>query len=191
MIEKWLDLLSSMEIIENLDYGIEIPSTRELEKFEAQVGMVLPSDFKNFCSFFGTGGFSSDLRIYCPPDLGFSEIALTAIKNEINMFPHGQSRFMDVDDIRDLLDSALLFGDSSCADIFFGDLRTYNELDRSYDIYWADGDVFNGNIRQLGRNFFEFVRDFGVGTKLYEIIPLKIQLPSEQISPTFTRFMRR
>jgi hypothetical protein len=191
MTAKWQDLFATIEIIENIGDEIEIPSECEIETFETQLGIVLPSDYKSFCNFFGTGGFTSDLRIYCPPYLELSNIALTAIKNEINMFPHGQSRFMDVDDIKKLLDSALLFGDTSCADIFFWDLKTYNALDCSYDIYWADGDVFDGYIQKIGRDFFEFVRDFCIGDKFSEIILLKGQTPSKQGKPAFARFVRK
>jgi hypothetical protein len=191
MRDKWQDLFATIEIIQNFDDGIEIPDEREIEIFEEQTRIVLPIDYKYFCGIFGTGRFTSDLMIYCLPSSKSSDIVLTAIKNEIDMFPHGQNRFMEVDDIKNLLDSALMFGDTSCADIFFWDLKTYNALDCSYDIYWADGDVFDGYIRKIGRDFFEFVRDFCIGDKFLEIILLKGQTPSKQGKPAFARFARK
>ena len=186
MIEKWQSLLNQLEIIET-PYGSEFWSQDELDAFENEMHIIFPIGYKEFCQVFGTGCFGDFISISCP-NLKFSNICLEAIKSDIIGFPDPeQEKMMDRESLLSLLDSAFVFASESCGISIFWDLRSYNELDKSYDIYWANSDCFSGNIYKLGRDFYEFVSEFCLGTKSYEILPEREWPPQESLQKTFTR----
>lgn len=186
MIERWSFLLNELEIIET-PYGSEVWSKEELDSFENETGIILPAEYKEFCQVFGTGCFGDFVSIYCPnPQL--SSICLGAIKDEITRFLDPcHEKIMDRKSLINLLNSAFVFGSESSGISIFWDLRSYNQVDESCDIYWANSDCFSGNIYQIGRDFYKFVTEFCLGTKSYEILPQKEWPPQEAIQGTFTR----
>lgn len=186
-MEKWEHLLAQLEI---LSCGQEIFSEEELRNAEAKAGFVFPLEYKRFCQVFGTGMFGQFIGISCPTDywLESSRVQLEAIRYDIlNLSSNEQSQIMNMDPILELLDAAFIFGDDSGAHVALWDLRTYSESDLSYDIYWMASDEFDGNIYRIGRNFFEFVRDFCLGNKAYEILPCSMHPSQGAIYLTFTR----
>lgn len=186
MIENWQALLAQLEVIDS-SFGSEIWSEEDFQAFEIKTGIILPTEYKEFCQVFGTGCFGDFVSIFCP-NIQLSNICLEAIKDEITEFPHQDlEKMLDRKSLIQLLDSAFVFGTEPRANSIFWDLRTYSELDKSYDIYWANSDCFDGEIYQVGRNFSEFVRDFCLGTKSYEILPERKHPLPEALQPTFTR----
>ena len=186
MIERWQSLLDQIEIIETPD-GSEFWSQEEFSEFENETGIILPVEYKEFCQVFGTGEFSSFIGIYCP-NLQFSNFCLKAIKDQLAELPNSRhGRIIDREALIKLFNSAFVFGSEPSSISIFWDLRSYKEVDDSYDIYWASSDSFNGDIYKLGRDFYEFISEFCLGTKSYEILPEKEWRPQESLQRTFTR----
>jgi hypothetical protein len=86
-----------------------------------------------------------------------------------------------------LLDCSFVFGSEPSANSIFWDLRSYNKLDKSYDIYWANSDCFSGDIYKIGRDFYEFITEFCLGEQSYEILPEKEWSSKKALQKTFTR----
>ena len=68
----------------------------------------------------------------------------------------------------------------------FWDLRSYNNSDKSCDIYWANSDCFNGDIYKIGRDFYRFITELCLGEQSYEILPEKEWRLRESLQRTFT-----
>ncbi|MEE3719501.1 hypothetical protein V2H45_22410 [Tumidithrix elongata RA019] len=64
---------------------------------------------------------------------------------------------------------------------FWFDLRTYG-LDESYDIYYLSTGDELAIVKLSERNFFDFVREYCLGTKLYDPVamPENMVIQSEQ-----------
>lgn len=186
MLKRWQTLFDQIEIIET-SCGSEFWSYQEFSEFENETGIFLPADYKEFCQVFGTGEFGSFVSIFCP-NLRFSNFCLKAIKEQLFELPDSHyGRVIDRETLASLFNSAFVFGsEPSSISIFWG-LRSYKEADKSYDIYWASSDGFKGDIYKLGRDFYEFVSEFCLGTKSYEILPEKEWRPQELLQRTFTR----
>lgn len=167
-LEKWRKLLREIEVtLEINDEPLHL-NEEQLLDFESQAGVMLPSGYKEFCQIFGRGGFCDDLvqwSIDCPDlkdiegHLISSADIIAAQKSSLS-----QCKNRDLVEVQRLLDSAYLFGMGPSIILIF-DLRTYSELDESYDIYAIDDD---GRFYKVGRDFFEFIRDFCMGTKAEE-----------------------
>lgn len=187
MSNKWHILL---EQLEEVDYnlGSEIWNDKQFQEFESQTGLILPQDYKDFCQIFGTVGLGNYVRIYCP-DLAFSNFSIETLKEDItdNYLFLGQKN-INIETLEELLNSAFVFADNDVADVFFWDLRTYNSSDQNCDIYMAGTDCFGGDVYKIGQNFYEFVQNFCLGTKAYEVLPESIQPDLESIRPTYSRF---
>lgn len=185
LIEKWQFLFSELEII---DEDSEVLTEEELQEFENDKDVVLPLEYKIFCQVFGTGLFGDFVFVAAPSNefYKFSEVAVNGIRNELKFFP---SRDLSRDKaLEDLLDSAFVFGgDSVWGNLGFWDLRTYSELDQSYDIYWIGADLMDEDACLIGRNFFDFVQGFCLGTTAYDVLPGSKQPDSKTIYNTFTR----
>lgn len=186
MLEKWQALIAQLEVHESSN-NQEIWIPEDFQAFEAETGIILPDSYRGFCQVFGTGLLGDYMRIYCP-NTYLSNVTIEAIKNEISQFLDPMySKVMDVRSISKLLDSAFVFGDNASADVVFWDLRTYRESDKSYDIYLANSDCFDGEIHQVGREFYEFICDFCLGMKSYEVLPESMRPLPEALTRTFTR----
>lgn len=184
-MEKWQSLFSRLEII---DEDEEILTEESLQEFENDKDIVLPLEYKNFCRVFGTGLFGDFVFVASPSHefYNFAEVALEGIRSELKLFPsHDLSRDQELEE---LLDSAFVFGgDSVWGNLGFWDLRTYSESDQSYDIYWIGTDLLDEDAYLVGRNFFDFVQDFCLGTEAYKVLPDLKQPESQVIHSTFTR----
>ena len=72
----------------------------------------------------------------------------------------------------ELLKSALIFGFHNGETAFFWDLRTYDPQDDAYDIYYYD--IYESQDEQpvkIGRNFTDFICDFGYGQLSCQLMP--------------------
>lgn len=182
MLQQWRSLLVEVEIIEE---GSEVLDEEELSRFEVENNILLPVEYKEFCQTFGTGLFANSIRIYSPSQflVEYSRGSLETISEQIDLFP---SENLTRDrSLQSLLENGFVFGNDFGANIAIWDLRTYSDLDKSYDIYWIDIDAEDENLYRVGRNFFEFVTNFCLGRGTYEYLPEDKRPPSN--IQTFTR----
>ena len=196
MISKWQALFEEVEIIDR-KLGAEIWNVDEIYTFEKNTGIKLPADYKEFCQVFGTGQFGNYVNIYCP-NINVSEIYLNAIKLDIQAIKDNINSYLftkkhkkgDVkfDLIEELINSSFVFGDNVVSDVFFWDLRTFRDSDKSYDIYMANSDCCDGDIYKIGRDFYDFIYNFCLGMKCFEILPETMHPSHEDIRYTFTPF---
>lgn len=182
-MQKWKTLFQQLEVIETSD-GQAISSEEELFTFEMETGIILPSEYKDFCQVFGSGRFGDLVKIFCPSrDLLFESIeSIKYLKEQVEKYP-SKNRQWDRQ-IQTLLNSALMFGGDDRVNIALWDLRTYEESDKSYDIYWVKYDDFEDEIYRVGRIFFDFVHDFCLGRKSYKRLPKSMR---PEPCNTFTR----
>jgi SMI1 / KNR4 family (SUKH-1) len=184
---QWRELLSTLHVTE--EEGTELSSEHDLSNFELEFNVRLPSGYKHFCQIFGTGLIGDFLRIYCPSrNLVGSQEVIMGMAEQLRDHPSGNAK-RDQEYI-ELLNLSLGFADDFGNVMFSWDLRTFSELDNSYDIYcgvWESPDEDDPIL--VGRDFFEFIQDFCLGRRAYEILPdsLKCIVP-EEIPLTFERF---
>ncbi len=155
-IEKWQELLNHYKI-----EGEIAPVISEvLNEFESQVGILLPSQYKEFCQTFGSGMFAkTEFYIDCP-SIEKLDILLMSDTEMIGACKNAYKNYGSPVRIMELLDSAYVFGSGQGYVLFFFDLKTYNEEDESYDI-WGVGEPSSRDlaIYNLGRNFYQFIYD--------------------------------
>lgn len=160
--------------------------------FESQVGFPLPTEYKEFLQVFGPGSLGHGFFYVYYLDLEFSQTALGC------QLDSGNEGFLkdalgwvageeyvtpeEAENARSLLKSAFAFGGSSRQETLFWDLRTYREIDQSYDIYIARLDQIPVRIC---RSFFEFVHDICFGLSPQAVFPLQLQPYLEEINLIF------
>ena len=200
MKKDWQELFDQLEIIENDRFGTEIWTKEEIRSFENKNNIILPNDYIEFCQIFGTGIFGDYVSIHCP-NIKISTLQIKPLKDEIcRFFKTKNTKIIDVNEritkivntkyLNKFLDSAFIFGGTSCADIIFWDLLSDSESDNSYDIYLTNNDCFDGIIYKFGRDLYEFIQNFALGAKYYEILPKSMQI-SPEVPPvsSFTRYI--
>ena len=184
MLKQWQTLFAELEIVEQ---NPEVFSEEEISRFEGENKVFLPTGYKEFCQIFGTGSFGDSIRIFCPNQslVEYSELSLESISENIELFPSGR---LDRDgSLQSLLKNSFVFGDDFGADIAAWDLRTYSNLDESYDIYWIDIDASDEDLYRVGRDFFQFVTNFCLGKGAYDFLPEE-KRPLTSIPQRFTQF---
>lgn len=181
-MQRWQALFEQVEVI---DRGTPQNCTEaDLLIFEAQTGIVLPAGYKEFCQVFGSGIFGNYMQVDSP-DLNFSRENIGYLKEELR-FQAEWDESIDIESIESLLNSAFIFGNNAHSDMLLWDLRTFSESDKSYDIYLAP---FSGPaVHLVGRDFAEFIRDFCLGMKAFDLLPEDMQPHIQELHPTFTRF---
>jgi hypothetical protein len=186
MKDKWQALLKTLEI-ESGSY-LHPCDENKITEFEAKFGITLPSEYKLFCQVFGSVSFGNEVYIGCADfniesqrDL-FREILTGWSKHEGYKDFDNNLEKEAYDKICELVEHGMRFGGTPInASDFWFDLRTYG-LDESYDIYYVStGDEF-AIVKLPERNFFDFVREYCLGTKLYDPVsmPENMVIQSEQ-----------
>ena len=185
MIKQWMSLLKEIEIKPN-QFGSEFKTLNELNKLENEIGFIFPVGYKEFCQVFGTGCFGDFITIFYP-NIRFSNDCLDAIKNEIIEFPDlPHEKMMSKQSLICLLNSGFVFGREASGISIFWNMNSSDISDKSCDIYWANSDCFSGDIYRIGRNFYEFITEFFLGTKSYKILSKKEWKPKDYLQKTFT-----
>jgi hypothetical protein len=184
MIQQWQALFAELD---TTNEGQEILSTEELQEFEMQNRIILPTEYREYCQVFGTGLFGHGIRIYCPTPalLEYSKASLESIKEELKMFP-SDNRERD-NRLKALMGSGFVFADDFGANIALWDLRSYSERDDNYDIYLVDIDGSDEELYQVGRSFFEFVCGYCLGRAPYSFLP-EDKRPEVDTPQIFTSF---
>jgi WD40 repeat protein len=185
---KWQHLLAQLETIA-VDEWQEIWNEHQFFTFESETGIVFPADYQEFCQIWREGMLGEYMRIECPNIK--SQLGMLNLKEEFNNFVVNNSHNYDVNSINDLLSHSFVFAENYYTDYVFWDLRTYSELDKSYDIYLGRWEGFEGEVYKIGRSFFEFVCDFCLGMKAYEVLPEWMHPQPQELHHTFTRFGHR
>jgi len=170
MLEKWRCLLTETKIVYKWMNELSILNSEQLLEYENQVGLLLPSEYKEFCRIFGYGIFTKYwFNIECPKltNPGRKSIPHSDTRAAIkDSYPYSE-------DIYALLDFAYIFGVGDGFTFFLFDLRTYSKVDRSYDIYVLDDERSN-SLYYLGRSFFNFVQDMCLGERTLSEFPTLI-----------------
>lgn len=182
-MQRWQALLTQLEVIDKSRQTK--PTEADLLAFEAQTGIALPAGYKEFRQVFGSGTFGDFVNIYggCP-NVKLSEELIGFLRQSLERVAEWY-RSLNIEPLESLLNSAFVFGGTSRAESFLWDLRTYNETDQSYDIYLARID--DSHVYLVGRDFYEFVRDFCLGMKAFEVLPEGLRPDPQEIYPTFNR----
>jgi hypothetical protein len=182
ILQRWQTLFNQLEVI---DRGNSVTSSKaELLAFEAATGIILPLGYKEFCQVFGWGTFGNFVDIYGKPNMELSEELIEYLKIELKQLKKWDS-FLNLEATETLLNSAFMFGGTSRRESFLWDLRTYSESDQSYDIYLAR--LGHLPVYLVGRDFIEFVRDFCLGMKAFEVLPQEMWPSPKELSLTFSR----
>ena len=189
-MQAWLEIASIHTFRGNGDRNTR--TEEQLHSFEADNGIILPTEYKNFCKVFGSGVFGHYLTIYSPE---FEQVYVNYLRMELEDsvgiedselgYRLRDGETLPVEAIRRILDSAFIFGGASNAELFFWDLQTYDPHDESYDIYITRVEDFPG-IYLVGRNFLEFIQTFGRGNGSYGSLPEWAQPRIEDLTGTFT-----
>jgi len=179
-LSKWTELLTELSVYGNSE-DIQRLDQGDFDAFESQNNVRLPQDYKYFCQVFGTCKLGDFIFVYCPTKyLVYSQEDIDGMIEQIFMFSSTDNSQRDENYIQ-LLQSSFKFADDGIGAIIFWDLRTYSEVDDSYDIYWAGWEIPESEDPVLiGRDFYEFVKEFCLGQKSYKVLPdPEISCPTE------------
>jgi hypothetical protein len=164
-LQKLQSFLARIEVVETEQR--EQMSLDEVQLAETKLGCKLPADYQYFCQEIGTGRASGAFDLYCMNDINIQDsVEVTAdmidrIKSRVSEPPLPDRQ--DAEYI-ELLQSALIFASFNSDRVMFWDLRTYDTVDDSYDIYWYD--IYEPNFYQpilIGRSFTDFLINFCYG----------------------------
>ena len=180
----------------------------DLKRLEVELGVIFPVGYKEFCEVFGSGMLGGFVRVFCPcfPE-GLANgrntsITLRALQRSLGLEALEQELSWEIDRqskghtrvdsakltlLKRILPEALPFGDDPNAHIYLWDRISYDELDQSCDIYMVPTDDLDGTTL-VGRDFFQFVRDFCLGSRASEVLPSKFRFYEEFTGKTFLRF---
>lgn len=190
MIQKWQTLLAQLEAEERPGYigQKDICTEADLLAFEAETSIIIPVEYKEFCQVFGTVIFGDYVRFFCP-NIKYSEEDIHSLKFGLEL-QENNGLAIDREAIINLLNSAFVFANTCNGESILWNLKTYSELDKSYDIYLVPGNDID-NVYQVGRDFFKFVCDFCLGTKSHELLPKYRRPKMRELRRTYTRFSIR
>ncbi|MGL6341956.1 MAG: SMI1/KNR4 family protein [Waterburya sp.] len=164
-MQKWLNLLQSITLTNAFSERVII-SQSQLSNFEAETGIILPAEYKNYYQVFGSGMFGELVTIhYLSPSLvEVSKNLIALVKQQIKKYPS-----KDKSSERKLvswLNHILIFASDERGNVAAWDLTSFNESNSSYDIYWIQIDDFDDEIYKIGSDFFDFINNFCLGKKI-------------------------
>lgn len=170
-LERWRLLINQLEIIPG-DHGCNPLTTNEehLLEFEDRAGFVLPQGYKEYCQVISSGIFGPHwFRI---DKLDAPEVHLASTSNAKSTYEiyNGELPL----EVKDLLDAGFRFGAGvEFYLLFFFDLRSYQEIDKSYDMYaLCERDIVY--IYNLGRDFYSFIYDICIGSRAEKDFPAMV-----------------
>ena len=177
-LNKWNLLLEQTEIkYESYDGNYQLTgnaktsTTEDLTKFEKTNRIILPQEYKEFCQVFGDGEFGyTQFAINIPGQQEGEEIAyvrqtmIETYQDIKESVVSGSFRYGISTDARSKIENSYRFGTGQGYINFVFDLTSYSEIDLSYDIYAFKCDSHPSHIF-LGRDFFEFIKDFCLGER--------------------------
>jgi hypothetical protein len=183
ILTKWRLLLSNLDVVSPNYYpgrtvSLSTLSSAELSRIEDENDLIFPDEYKAYCQVFGDGIFdSTEFQISPPHPLNFDRYLISK-KIELEAC---QDSYPWSDNCLDLLGNAYALGYGAGDVQFMFDLRTYNNVDRSADIYGVA--CYGGYIHSFGRDFFAFINDYCIGQKAELDCPQLLEhIPSDSSS---------
>ena len=190
--DKWQTLIKETQLI-----GLENSTccSEDFERAEREIGVKFPDGYQAFCNVFGSGMFGGFVEIYCPCSLNIGNFSLPVegLKAELLWERERQAQGapgtsdVKLDLVETLLSNAFVFGTDPNAHEILWDLGSYQDSDQSCDIYLIPSDDLE-QTTLIGRDFYEFVRDFCLGSKAQKVLPPRINFYSELTGRNFYRF---
>jgi len=165
--------------------GRDTCSIKRLDEFERKIKHTLPQDYKTFCQVFGNVILGDYAQIFCPDAIDtslFYEAAMLDLE-----YQNLSSLKIDFSYARHLISSCFPFGKNSNGDYFAWNINTYSEQDKSCDIFLIPTQGME-SIYFLCRSFSEFVCDFCLGDKLFQVLPAHICPKPNEIRRTYAQF---
>lgn len=205
-LHRWLTLLEDLKVT-----GAPRSScvSTDLARLEVELGITFPTAYKEFCEVFGSGELGGFIRIFCPcsvtPAEPISENSLSrwldlqgssgldALKQELSWelgrFNKGTSTADGalLIKLERILNAAFVFGDDPNAQVYLWDLSSFDQTGQMCNIYLIPTDDLKG-VTYIGSDFFEFVRDFCLGSKAQEVLPARFKFYEEFTGKRFLRF---
>lgn len=166
IIQRWENLLATLTVLRKNSH----PCTEaETEIVEKELGFNFPVGYQEYCHVFGSGslgqGISRDFfRVYCPCcpesslDIRRTGHNLIGLRLDLDVSEPLEEESKSII-LNRLLEYGYVFADTDRADRFIWDLTTFNEEDKSYDIYWIPDEEVEA-VRLIGRDFFDFIEKF-------------------------------
>ena len=169
-MQKWLYLLQNINLTEEVSEQV-IVSQLQLSNFETKTGIILPSEYKNFCQVFGSGRFGDLVVIYYPSLylIDNTKIIIDVIKQQIN--EHSSRDKLEDKKKINWLNHILVFGGDDRGNVAAWDLNSFDKLNKTYNIYWIQIDDFNDEIYKISSNFFDFINNFCLGKQSFDFLP--------------------
>jgi SMI1-KNR4 cell-wall len=173
-MEKWIELFQSLTNLSDGEADLKTPE--EIAKMEADLNIIFPSGYKEFCQVFGSCSIGF-MRIICSSDYA-NWIYMKSLEMSRSEFPGVSPILSD-----SIFDSCYVFGCDLGDYWVLWDLRTYSEHDKCYDIYLTDTEQ---ELIKIGRDFFEFIKDFCLGEKARDIFGVEgcpwVDLPDSEFA---------
>lgn len=177
-VEKFLSFCQEVNegnFLEDYEYP-EFPllNEQEFKQFELALNRKLPEGYRYYCQVFGTGGFGDLICIQCPDIRSIEKFLENSQSSLLACLDSFQYEEIPTDELEQLVENSLVFGDRDHLVIFIFDLNSYNDEDRSCDIYGLRFDCDDCYVRKVGRDFFKFIRDeiIGEGLRRFpELVP--------------------
>lgn len=168
MIEKWQKFLQEHSVLIADHYGRTpaIMTEFELSDFERKTGIELPPDYRSFLQLLGVGLFTQTVGGFHlsiePLNIEDSINAFYSLKISLE-YERERGEISDPEHIEGLLNHGFIFAGNGKGGIFVWDLRSYRESDKNYDIYLCSIHDSPLVFYPVGRDFLEFICDFGLG----------------------------
>ena len=192
IVKQWQVIFKQLRIIEKITER-RISEYSSLE-FELTDNIILPLGYREFEVVFGSGYFGEHIQIFSPICYARSQEIIgyfkETLERELNYEREAGEQWFDPQQVakaKRILDSALEFGHNFSGDSFVWDLASYQESDRSYDIYFVPSVATQ--VFMVGRDFVEFIREFALGSRAFEILPPEFHPYSNELDWTFTRWI--
>jgi len=200
--ERWRSLINRVHVV---GAKRSVCDAAGIARLESAFGLTLPVGYREFCDVFGSGELSGFIRIFClcldedsVDNANFLRttqecLGLDALETELKWEIEHSERGHPAADraqlllFKEVLINAFCFGNDPNANIYLWDLKSYSESDQSCDIYLVPSDDL-GKTTLLGRDFFEFIQDFCLGSQASKILPPNFSFFEEFVLNTFHRF---
>jgi hypothetical protein len=163
----WIQWFKKFQVVEAVVGESTNMTAAQISAIEEQDGFRLPSDYKDFCTVFGTCAFFNMSCVYCPSK-SLSIDMLYSTQEELSRQRESGFRFVSVDskmiqNIEHLLSGAgFAFAEGREAKIYIFDTESYLKSDKSCDIWSADAAGSMDDFVFLGRSFRDFFLRFCV-----------------------------
>jgi hypothetical protein len=185
MSQRLRNFLAQLEDISEEPCLQDIRTEVELLEFERDSGIILPLGYKEFCMVIGTAALGDFINLYSP-NLSWSEEFVDLLKFNLQLqIENGEE--LDASFVTELLNTAFVFGQTGNAEYILFDLRTRGKSDQSYNIYFLPADGME-EVYLLGRDFFDFIKEFCFGTEAIDMLPSYRQPPTIPIPQVYSRF---